>query len=106
MKGVATKFSINRRDAASGVVLALSGELDVGSAPELEKRLSELQAEGHACLCLDLSGLGFVDSPGITVLIRAKQEAEAAGRRLVLHQPAPQLAEVFSVLGLVDWLEF
>jgi anti-sigma B factor antagonist len=102
---VAAKLLINRSDDAQGVVLALSGELDVASAPELDKCLSELLAEGHRRVLLDLNELSFVDSPGITVLIRAKQEAEAAGRPLVLRRPTEQLYRVFAVVGLANWLD-
>ena len=96
---------ISRTDDAQGVVLALSGELDIASAPELEQRLSELMAEGHLRVLLDLNELSFVDSPGISVLIRAKQEAETAGRRLVLRRPTAQLYRVFALVGLVNWLD-
>jgi anti-anti-sigma factor len=104
--GVAAKLLINRSDDAQGVVLALSGELDVASAPELEKCLSELLAEGHPRVLLDLKELSFVDSPGISVLVRAKREAETAGRPLVLRRPTAQLHQVFALVGLVDWLDF
>jgi anti-sigma B factor antagonist len=86
------------------VVLELVGELDVVSAPALEQHLDEVLAEPHARITLDLSGLEFVDSAGVSVLIKAKQEAEASGRALVLHRPNEQLHRVFSIVGLADWL--
>jgi anti-sigma B factor antagonist len=99
------QFSIKRSDDPTGVVvLALSGELDVTSAPELEKCLNELMAEAHTRVVLDLSELSFVDSPGISVLVKAKQEAEAKGRLLLLRGPTAQVQGVFAVLGLSDWL--
>jgi anti-sigma B factor antagonist len=98
------EFSIKRSDDATGVVLALSGELDVASAPELNKCLSELAPESHARVVLDLSELRFVDSPGINVLLTAKQEAQDEGRVLVLRRPTAQVQRVFAVLGLSDWL--
>jgi anti-sigma B factor antagonist len=85
-------------------VLALYGELDVVSAPELEQRLAEVLAEPPARLLLDLNGLSFVDSAGVSVLIKAKQAAEAGGRTLVLRRPTEQLERVFAVVGLADWL--
>jgi anti-sigma B factor antagonist len=103
---VATELSINRRDEAGGVVLALSGELDVVSAPELELCLNEVMAEAHARVVLDLSELAFVDSAGVSVLIKAKQDAESNGRTLVLGQPTEQVHRVFALVGLADWLTF
>ena len=71
-----------------------------------EKCLSELLAEGHLRVLLDLNELSFVDSPGVSALLRARQEAEATGRRIVLRRPTAQLYQVFALVGLVDWLEF
>ena len=101
---VATELSINRRDEARGVVLVLSGELDVVSAPALEQRLSEALSEPGAHVTLDLSDLEFVDSAGVSVLIKAKQDAESRGRTLVLARPTEQVHRVFALVGLADWL--
>jgi anti-sigma B factor antagonist len=103
---VATELSINRRDEAGGVVLALSGELDVVSAPELELCLNEVMADPHARVVLDLSDLTFVDSAGVSVLIKARQDAELNGRTLVLARPTEQAHRVFALVGLADWLTF
>jgi anti-anti-sigma factor len=104
MLGVATELSINRRDDDRGVVLVLSGELDVVSAPELQQQLAEVLSQSHDRVMLDLNGLTFVDSAGVSVLIRAKQTAQTDGRTLVLRRPTEQLERVFALVGLADWL--
>jgi anti-anti-sigma factor len=85
-------------------VLALFGELDVISAPDLEHILDEVLGQPHARVMLDLNGLRFVDSAGVSVLIRAKQRADTEGRTLVLRRPTEQLERVFALVGLADWL--
>lgn len=87
-------------------MLALSGELDVVSAPQLELCLNEVMAEAHDRVVLDLSGLAFVDSAGVSVLIKGKQDAESSGRMLVLGRPTEQVHRVFALVGLADWLTF
>jgi anti-sigma B factor antagonist len=87
-------------------VLALSGELDVVSAPELELCLNEVMAEPHDRVVLDLSDLAFVDSAGVSVLIKARKDAELSGRTLVLGRPTEQVHRVFALVGLADWLTF
>ena len=104
MRCVSTELSIQRRDDERGVVLALFGELDVVSAPDLAHALSEVLEQQHVWVMLDLNGLDFVDSAGVSVLIRAKQRAEAEGRTLVLRRPTEQLERVFALVGLADWL--
>jgi anti-anti-sigma factor len=97
-------FSIARSDDERGVVLALFGELDVISAPELAEQLDALAADACPLVLLELSGLTFVDSAGVSVLVKARHEAEANGRRLILRGATEQMHQVFSVLGLADWL--
>jgi anti-sigma B factor antagonist len=100
-----TELTIQRRGDDRGVVLALSGELDMVSAPGLAATLEEVLAEPHARVLLDLNGLSFVDSTGVSVLIKAKQAAATHGSTLVLRRPTEQLDRVFALVGLADWLE-
>ncbi len=87
-------------------MLVLSGELDTATAPELDERLAEIMATSSGRVLLDLQDLKFVDSAGVTVLIKAKNESEASGRELVLRRPTAQVHDVFAILGLVEWLTF
>jgi anti-anti-sigma factor len=99
-------FWVTRSDDTAGVVLALHGELDVAAAPQLEKLLEEIRAERHDRVMVELSDLSFVDSAGVSVLIKAKKEAEEDGSQLVLRRPTAQVHRVFAVVGMVDWLVF
>lgn len=103
---MAAALTIERSDDADGVVLTLAGELDVTTADRLEGQLHEVLKSAPGRVLLDLHELQFVDSAGVSVLIKAKEQAEAAGRRLVLRRPTAQVYNVFSVVGLVEWLEF
>ena len=87
-------------------MLVLTGELDVVSAPDLDLCLNEVMAEAHDRVVLDLSELSFVDSAGMSVLIKARQDADSSGRTLVLGRPTEQVHRVFALVGLADWLTF
>lgn len=65
------EFSVTTEPDGKGFILELYGELDVASAPLLEKQIKRLQWGGASRIVLDLSGLDFVDSSGLHVLIRA-----------------------------------
>ena len=106
LTSVASELSIERRDDARGVVLVLAGELDVVSAPELQFHLDEVLGQPHVRVMLDLNGLRFVDSAGVSVLIKAKKEADEDGSQFVLRRPTAQVHRVFAVVGMVDWLVF
>jgi anti-sigma B factor antagonist len=99
-------LSITRSNEDGSVVLALAGELDVISAPELAEQLEALAADASPRVLLDLSGLSFVDSAGVSVLVKARHAAEESGRRLILRNATEQVHQVFSVLGLASWLAY
>ena len=69
------EFWISTEQERNGHILALYGELDVASAPVLEKQLKKLQWAGATSIVLDLSGLDFIDSTGLHVLMRAHRRS-------------------------------
>jgi anti-sigma B factor antagonist len=70
-----------RPDAA---VLAVRGELDTLTAPELDAALRDLLTEPDPTLVVDLSGITFLASSGLAVLIQAAHRAEDSSRTLHL----------------------
>lgn len=65
-------LTIASRDAATGPVLELTGDLDYATAPELRKALDSLTLTSGQLLVLDLAGLDYCDSSGITTLLAAR----------------------------------
>jgi anti-anti-sigma factor len=106
VRHIGAKFWIERSDDARGAVLVLHGQLDLASAPELERCLREVMAQEHPSVLVYLNELSFVDSAGVSVLIRAKKQAEMSGRVLLLRRPTAQLHSVFAVVGLGEWVAF
>jgi len=88
-------------------VLVLNGELDVASAPVLERILEDLCAEGGAKeIVLDLGGVEFVDSSGLKAILRGKrlcQEHECAYTLTPAQMPVQR---VFEITGVADDLPF
>lgn len=95
-----TNFQIDRTDEGDQMVLALTGELDLATAPQLRDELVTAVDEGTQSLVLDLSGLGFLDSTGLRVLIETHQKLEEAGGKLVLRGVADTTARVLEIAGL------
>ena len=97
-----THLEINESPDGICVRLQLSGELDLGSAPTLRRRLEELRAEKHG-VRLDLSGLEFIDSSGIHLLIDAFGLADADGWDLEVDpKVSSQVERVFELTNLWD----
>ena len=84
-------------------LLKLSGELDLGTVPELRERLEGLGAER---IRLDLSKLDFMDSTGVSLLIGATQEAKNGGPAFELVRPQGEAWRVIELTGIEDVLPF
>jgi anti-anti-sigma factor len=93
-------IGVDDRDDAT--VIALDGELDLASAPDLADVAARKVADGQVNLIIDLSKLTFCDSAGLRVFVRYRSELDAKGGRLVLAAPQPIVRRVLEVSGLVE----
>lgn len=84
------------------VVVSLTGELDIASAPQLADRLRGLLDAGCARIVIDLADLVFCDSTGISTLVRAKNECLDRDGYLRLAAPSRHVARVLAVVGLLE----
>ncbi|MFF1280424.1 STAS domain-containing protein [Streptomyces sp. NPDC058299] len=91
---------ITVRDAATGPVLEISGDLDYGSATELRELLPTLALPAGRRLVLDLAGMTFCDSSGITALIAAHHHALAAGADMALAAVPVHTLRILRIVGL------
>jgi anti-anti-sigma factor len=84
-------------------VVALSGELDLRAIGELETALA--QSGANERVCLDLTGLEFIDSSGLATVIRAHQAMAAAGGALaVACRDDGSVRRTFETTGLTTLL--
>ncbi|WP_033212330.1 STAS domain-containing protein [Kitasatospora phosalacinea] len=93
-------LSIEQRDTATGPVLHLVGDLDYEQAPRLRRHLDTLVLRVGHCLLMDLSGLEFCDSSGITALLTAHGQARTAGAAFALAAVPPRTLRLLSIVGL------
>ncbi|MEA2157106.1 MAG: anti-sigma factor antagonist [Solirubrobacteraceae bacterium] len=87
-------------------VIALNGELDLATAGALERELLRVEATDAASIVLDLSGLTFMDSTGIRVMLSADARSRADSERLALLRGPFAVQRVFELTGVVDLLPF
>jgi anti-anti-sigma factor len=88
-------------DVGDHLIVRLVGELDLTSAPALDECLQQLTDSGSVRLLLDVSGLAFCDSSGISRFISAAQRCDNSGGWLRLAAPQPQLLRVLAIAGLL-----
>jgi anti-sigma B factor antagonist len=89
-----------------GTRVRLVGELDMQAADRLDEELAGVQAASPARLWVDLSGLTFLDSSGLRVLLRTLKRAADSGGELVLVPGPPNVHHVFTLTKLVDRFRF
>jgi anti-sigma B factor antagonist len=95
---VPPEFAVtSRRLDDGGFLVAVSGELDLYTAPELERAL--LGAEGATSTTIDLSETTFIDSTSLHVLLAEAKRLEAAGGQLVVVTVDPNVLKVFELTG-------
>jgi anti-sigma B factor antagonist len=99
-------FRIDEEEHVLGtktVVLAVHGDADMNVAEELEARLTEVIDEGPSAVVLDLSGVTFLDSMTLGVMLHGLKRLGAAGGRLRIVTARPEIRRIFE-LTLLDRL--
>jgi anti-sigma B factor antagonist len=86
-----------RRDGRCAIVSA-SGEFDAFAAPDLRAAL--LQAADAEALVCDLSGVAFMDSTALGVVVGAFKRAREDGHELHVVLPAGTARRVFEITTL------
>jgi len=84
--------------------LRVTGDLDLETAPQVLAAIEPHLAGGTEPLVLDLSRLTFIDSSGLSALIRVHQRTTDAGRGLAIVPPTPPVAKVLEITGLDEVL--
>ncbi|WP_103350767.1 STAS domain-containing protein [Amycolatopsis sp. CA-128772] len=96
-------FSVTTRPTAAGPVVTVAGDLDVATAPRLRAAADAAAPAAGQLLVVDLGGVTFCDSSGISALIAARNVAEAAGAGVALAAVPDRLARTFALIGLADF---
>lgn len=94
-------ISVDRSEGE--VVLALAGELDPHTAPQLDSELEALTGgDGPSRVVLDLTGMTFLDSAGLRVIISGQKALAESGADLVLRHPNDTARRLLEITGLVE----
>jgi anti-anti-sigma factor len=97
---VNSEFHVEEHTQGTAVVIAVSGELDLRTSPELEVRLERVFNTDAELVILDLRQIEFMDSTGLRVLLAAHQRAHGSGRRFALVRGADQVERVLTLTGV------
>jgi anti-sigma B factor antagonist len=81
-------------------VLALEGQIDLHVSPQIADSLAALVDQKPARLVVDLTGVDYIDSSGLAVLINAAQNVEMYRGRFMLAGVRDNVRSILEIAGL------
>ncbi len=95
-------MTINKKEQGTELEIILEGRLDTTTAPQLEAELKR-SVNGITELIFDFTGLEYISSAGLRVLLAAQKVMNKQGTMVVRHANETVM-EVFEITGFVDIL--
>jgi anti-anti-sigma factor len=86
--------------------IALTGELDVAGADRVQRELERVEFSDALSIVVDLSGLTFMDTTGVRLLMHAQARSRADSDRLMLLRGPADVQRVFELCGVDGLLPF
>ncbi len=100
-------MEVNQKREGSALCIELVGELGHHEALDAMRSIGESIAENvPRSVILDLTGVGFMDSSGIAVVLRAFQQTSAAGGHFCVRGAQKQARRVLDAAGLGRIISF
>jgi len=101
-------LTLSHQQTEGDAVIALDGELDLASAPDLAELAGELVRNGADNIIVDAQRLSFCDSSGLRILVSIANELRPTGGRVAIVNPQPVVLRVLELTGLdrtvmIDW---
>jgi len=93
-------MEVVRRQQAGFMELMVEGRLDGYWAQHLSEKIDDVVREGTHCIRLNLSGVSYISSAGIRVLLQAHQQLAAVNGWVAVCDPSPQVRQVIEMAGL------
>jgi anti-sigma B factor antagonist len=98
--------SVHTENEDHAPVVVVSGEIDMATAPMLQRELMAAMETGDGAVVLDLVDVTFFDSSGLRVAIVAHRDLKERGRRLaVVCDPEGHVQRTFTLAGVSNLLD-
>lgn len=97
-------FALDVIERSGCVVLAVVGEVDVATAPQLRQEAVRQVSVGNARLVIDLSGVDFLDSTGLGVIVGLLKRVRTHDGELAVAGAENHVRKVFDITRISDVL--
>lgn len=93
-------LQVSSSTVGAATVVSAVGELDLHTAPELDAALKEATGGQVAFLVVDLGGVDFMDSTGLSTIVSAVAAARGYGGEVRVVATAEKILKVFTLTGV------
>jgi anti-sigma B factor antagonist len=101
MSPVVPHFELAEEGSAEGAhIIRVRGEIHVSTAPEFTQRLSSAIESGKTAMVLDMSGVEFIDSTGLSVLLNGLRLVTQMHGRMAIVCANPTVLRLFQITSL------
>ncbi len=97
-------LSVSVEADGDAVKLAARGEMDLATADIVDRELVKAEASDARRIILDLSGVEFIDSSGLKVLVYAARRSNSDSNRLAVMPGTGQVAKMLKLTGIEEFL--
>jgi anti-sigma B factor antagonist len=97
-------LQIEVRREQDRVVLGLHGELDLASAPLLQRELESAEIVATAMVVLDLQELRFIDSTGLRIILSAHERSRERGQEFAVTRGSQQVQRLLTITRVDEHL--
>ena len=98
-------FALDVTESDGWAVVAVTGELELATAPRLRQQVVSIIGGGRSHLIIDLSGVDFVDSVGLGVVVGALKRARTHGGDLLVVGVAERIRKLFEITRLDEIID-
>jgi anti-sigma B factor antagonist len=96
-----TPFAVEVSGDSTTPRVAVRGEIDVATSPQLRNELNALIARGAQHITIEFGGVSFVDSSGLGVLVGTYKRLREEGNGTIrIVDAQPSVRKVFEITGL------
>jgi anti-anti-sigma factor len=101
---VSSPFEIESHQDGDAVRIVVRGEVDLTTGDRLEREILAAEERRPATLTIDLTGVGFLDSTGLQIVLDADVRAREEGRRVLVVAGDSEAARVFTLTSVAERL--
>lgn len=100
----AVTLSLSTHRYADVFTIAVQGEIDLSTAPELDREIAAAHHGDATAVVVDLAGVTFLDSAGINTLLKGRRLAEEHGQRFRVAGADGVVRQLLDLTGVWEHL--